>query len=142
MKKSNVYSLLERERLDNVNNERYLNTKKRVAEVIRLLNNVLNSDSISVDDIDKLIDKISKAINILELAEEEMRWHCEWYEYDDSVCMLMNDACANFGSALAKLLDEDDFDDISIVCDINDALVKMSKVLATLVRWEMNDEMC
>lgn len=144
MKKSDVHNAAERKRLDKINNERQLNTNKRVAEVIRLLGNVIDINTISTDDIDIFIDKISKAINILDSAEEEMSWHCEWFEYDSSVCLEINEACVKLGSALALLLEDnkDNFDDIRILCDIKDALEKLAKALATLVRWNITDEMC
>lgn len=64
-----------------------------------------------------------------------MRYHCEWFDYDDSVVYHIDDACDMLGWAMAETF-EDGYDAESAAEDVKDACVFLAKALATLVQWE------
>ncbi|MCQ2602439.1 MAG: hypothetical protein MJ193_00785 [Clostridia bacterium] len=120
--------------LDKVNNERLDNTRKRVAHAIRILKPIAllhcNAD-------EQLKTDIAHAVNLLEVAVEEMKWHCEWFDYDDGVTFQLDDACNCLGNAMAEMFD-DEHDVEMVTADVKDACIFLAKALATLVRW--NDD--
>ena len=132
-----------KQHLDKVNAERYEKTLKRTAKVIRMISRYKHYDEYDENIIiEKLADiqrDLANAINILEVAEEEMMWHCEWFEYDTGVCFQLNEACDLLGTSLAHLI-ENDYDQIVFASNLMDASVKLAKALATLTNWNNDYE--
>lgn len=135
--------------MDKMNNERVITTRKRVAHAMRLLNvpsfqltNDTMLESLNAEKITKISEDIAHAVNLLEAGVEEMKWACEWFEWDSGVCDMIDDAVAHLGIGIARLIGpgEDDIEDLSDAgyC-VKDAMVLLSKALATLVRWFDDD---
>lgn len=127
-----------KDNLDEINNKRVDTTKQRVAHAIRLLENpvgCLNDERL----IDTALNDIARAVNLLESAEEEMRWACRHFGWDDRICDQIDGACADLGMCLSKILnksdDEDEFDVKYAGYIGNEAVAKLGKALATLIRW-------
>lgn len=138
MKRTEYTNQKEIDQMDKINCERKDTTQKRVAHALKLVKLFTTPEfaaSKETWDMKHIQHEIAHAVNLLEIANEEMRWHCEWFDYDDGICFLIDEACLDLGTALAEAL-ESDFDDITIVTDVADACIKLSKALATLVRWD------
>lgn len=121
--------------LDKLNNERLNNTRRRVAHAIRILKPFVQSTYKSAEQKDVVRTGAAHAVSLLEVAAEEMRYHCEWFDYDDSVVYHIDDACDMLGRAMAETF-EDGYDAESAAEDVKDACVFLAKALATLVQWE------
>lgn len=116
--------------LDKVNTERKGEAQKNVATAINILKRWSWSTS---DDKEALVKDAARSVNLLEAAEQDMEWHCEWFDYNNDICFQINDACVDLGGLMA----EDEEDDIEMLkANVTDALVKLSKALATLIRWD------
>lgn len=124
--------------LNQLNRKRVETTKLRVAHAINLLNNpiaCLNEGRF----ITTATNDIAHAINLLEAANEEMQWACEYFKWDMSICDLIDDACVYLGQCLACLVNTDKkYDPEFVAIDGKIGLAKLAKALATLVRW--NDD--
>ena len=123
------------EYLNKLNSERLDNTRRRVAHAIRVLKPFVQSTCKSAEQKGAVRTGAAHAVNLLETAAEEMRYHCEWFGYDDSVVFHIDDACDMLGRAMAETF-EDDYDVESVAADVKDACVFLAKALATLVRWD------
>ena len=126
------------EYFDKINNERLETTRKRVAHAINILKPTTWCTYCTDSEIEKLKTDIAHATNLLDAAAEEMRWHCEWFEYDTDVVTRIDDACSKLGQAMAETSADGDGVDM-IVADVADALVLLAKALATLIRWNDDD---
>lgn len=75
-------------------------------------------------------------MNLLETANEEMRWACEWFGWNIDVCDMIDAACADFGKSMS-FLESDDDDDRRVTAAITaeHGMAILGKVAATLVRW-------
>lgn len=118
----------EMERLDAVNEERYESTKKRVTHAINLLKQWNWRNNI---DAETLINDVAHAVNLIESAVEDMTFHCEWFDYDTSICLQLDEVCID----LAYVMTEPSAEACILKGYISDALIKLSKVYATLIRW-------
>lgn len=144
MKRNDITDKKEIERLDAVNRERKDQCQKELISIMNKLNETYNLCSFSFNDNkDKIANKIAKAVNSLEAVEEKMRWHCEWFDYDSSICYQINDICYALGIILAHLLCKDeDYDadedyNIKLFKDeLKEGLSFLAKALATLVTWD------
>lgn len=123
--------------LDKVNNDRLETTCKRVAHAIRILMPATFCTYASDKQKSALKDDIAHATNLLDAGVEELRFHCEWFGYDTSVALVIDDACCSLGQAMAEML-EDNYDIDEVTADVKDACVLLAKALAALIRW--NDE--
>lgn len=134
MKRTEIKAESEIKRLDDLNSDRLETTKKRAAHAFKLV--FAYASSRFEFELDKVVSDIAHAVNLLESAVQEMRWHCEWFEYDEGVCNLLDDACADFGGAMSEITGNDEPDSIVIQSGVHDGCVKLSKALATLIRWD------
>ena len=132
----------EKTRLNDLNNERVETTKKRVAHAIELVQQAQfsirrKSDADLEHTVNEFNTEIAHAVNILEAANEEMKWACEHFRWNDEICMQIDDAIKCFGSVMASIIrfNKDEHDIEEVICEIDDGLVKLSKSLATLIRW-------
>lgn len=121
--------------LDVLNKERVTRTLNRVAHAIDLLGypteGLLRE---SVKDIEKVKLDIAHAGNLLEAAEEEMRWACEWFEWNDDICRQIDNSIAKIGRSLSQLVGKD-IDMMFAGSDLEDAQAELGKAICTLVRW-------
>lgn len=87
--------------------------------------------------LEEFCENVAHASNILEAAVNEMRWACEHFGWNDGVCEQIDAAIRDFGMsiALSVRFNPDENDPMDVVYGVEDGLVKLSKALATLVRW-------
>lgn len=133
MKENNAY-------LDKVNNKRVEETRTRVAHAIKLLDNPVGCLS-EGRTIDNAASDIAHAVNLLEAAEQDMRFACGHFEWDTSICDQLNEACMELGRALAFIVlkDDEEYDPVFAAGSAENGLAKLSQALATLVRWFDDD---
>ena len=77
--------------LDDVNNKRVEETRTRVAHAIKLCDNpvgCLTEGRI----VDNAVTDIAHAVNLLEAAEQDMRFACEHFGWDTGICDQLNAA--------------------------------------------------
>lgn len=123
--------------LDKVNNDRLEATRKRVAHAIRILKPATFCTYASDKQKNALKADIAHATSLLDVGVEELQFHCEWFGYDSSVALVIDDACCSLGQAMAEML-EDDYDIDEVTADVKNACVLLAKALAVLIRW--NDD--
>ena len=122
--------------LDKLNNERIESSKQKIGEVIRLVGDlcvILKEDHLPADG----VKKFSKAICILEKANEDIDYACSHFSWNDDVCDLVDDAIGKFGMVIAELMVTDSkiSDDSIIGYNAMDGIVSLSKALAALAIW-------
>lgn len=121
--------------LDEVNNKRVEETRTRVAHAIKLLDNPVGCLA-EGRTLDNAANDIAHAVNLLEAAEQDMRFACEHFGWDTGICDQLNAACMELGRALAFLvLKDEDYDPVFAAGSAENGLAKLSQALATLVRW-------
>ena len=62
------------------------------------------SEQLANARIDNSIKRIAKAINLLEVTKNELRWACESMGWDDMVTYDIENAMATLGASLATLI--------------------------------------
>ena len=122
--------------LDDVNNKRVEETRTRVAHAIKLCDNPVGCLA-EGRVVDNAVTDIAHAVNLLEAAEQDMRFACGHFEWDTGICDLLNEACMELGRALALLVlkDDEDYDPVFAAGCAENGLTKLGQALATLVRW-------
>lgn len=134
MKRQSITDDKELSRLDELNTNRVENTRKRVMHAIRLAYNP--AECLSESRItDGCVTSFAHAVNLLESAEREMRWACEWFEWNSDVCDMIGTACADFGKTMAFLESDDDDRLICAAGAADHGMSVLGKAAATLVRW-------
>ena len=123
--------------LNKLNTERYEKSVKHIVSVIKIVNNCHSRMEYLLDNIqDEAISEIklslAKVVNTLESVSEEMYRHCEYFDYDSSVCFQIDDTCGKLGVAISYLYD----DYHTALSYINEGLNLLGKILATLVVWD------
>lgn len=128
-----------KERADEVNTDRVEKTKKRVAEAICILSNPISclNEGRIIHDADK---DISKAVNLIESAEEELRWACNYFNWDCDICYQLNEACYEFGRVIAGIIADEKEDAGLLGIYGTNGMSSLGKALATLVRWFDEEE--
>lgn len=126
--------------LDDVNNKRVEETRTRVAHAIKLCDNPVGCLT-EGHVVDNAVTDIAHAVNLLEAAEQDMRFACEHFGWDTGICDQLNAACMELGRALAYLVlkDDEDYDPLFAAGSAENGLAKLSQALATLIRWFDDD---
>lgn len=126
--------------LDEVNNKRVEETKSRVAHAIKLCDNPVGC-LVEGRVHETTADDIAHAVNLLEAAEQDMRFACSHFEWDTGICDQLNAACMELGKALAILVrkDDEDYDPTFAGASAEVGLAKLGQALATLIRWYDDD---
>ena len=115
--------------------------KANVVKAINLLTmpiEILEDQLIDVKPED--ITKIAKSINLLEVAQENMRIACNSAGWNNDISYMIDDACCKLGICLAGIIDSSEDDCTYPAFDGKEALSILSKVLASLIRWNDEDE--
>lgn len=126
---------LEKINLDKLNNDRVIKTRMAVAKAIRVLTReklMLHYKNYS----DFKLENVAAVVNFLESAIEEMTFACEHFSWDIGVTLQLDDAIVELGKVMAASY-KDDYDIAESENEfvLTDALVMLSKALATLVNW-------
>lgn len=124
--------MTETERMTSINNERFENTRRRVAHAVMLVSRARLASSDTFD-----AEKIGQAISLLEHASEEMKWACEFFDWNDEPCSLIDDAIISLGEAIAPIVyDKDEADyECEVKAALSEGLTNLSKALGHLVIW-------
>lgn len=128
-----------KEYLDKLNNQRVADTRRRVAHAIKLCDNPVGC-LVEGHMADKTSTDIAHAVNLLEAAEQDMRFACAHFEWNNEICDQIESACMDLGKALAILEFIDDDYDLKFAGNTAEiGLAKLGKALATLIRWNDDD---
>lgn len=126
--------------LDEVNNNRVAETRTRVAHAIKLCDNPVGC-LVEGHVFDNTSKDIAHAVNLLEAAEEDMQFACEYFKWDIGICDKLRSACMDLGKALAilEMNHDKDYDAEFAGIVAENGLAKLGQALATLIRWYDDD---
>lgn len=87
------------------------------------------------------ISNIAKSINLLEVACEDLKIACRNCNWNSEICYQIDDACRKFGVCLAGVLASDENkENVYPEFDGKEGLAILGKVLASLVRWNEEEQ--
>ena len=75
----------------------------------------IDEEKLSNERVENTKKRVAHALNLLEAANREMKWACEYMEWNDEVTYQIDEAMLKLGMALATLERWHDDNDVSEV---------------------------
>lgn len=140
--------------LDELNNKRVENTKKRVAHAVMILDDMIaklkaldkatDSNKKKSDDAthaitNGIMSSAGKAMSLLIVANEEMEFACKHFDWNDDIVFSIDEVVSAFASAIAPLAYNSELDALELACTLEDVKCKLAHALACLLVWFDDD---